>query len=251
MAIDISHRKNNHINKITISNKPQKGMSFFMLSAAAFILVAAGTLPERLLVNTAIYILCSAISFGAIPIIAFLVAETYRNTKNLRKTAIILGLVALVSHIPYVILADGIRPYLLYNVNLSFPIFMGFMALGLQDKSGISATAKTVIALLICIICTIADNGSILVVWTLIFGSRHDITTKRKLFYTLGIISVVLNIIFSISSWQYGLCQLGFLLAVPFIRFYNSQKVKLWGGLAFLILYSFLLTGLKMISFLI
>lgn len=249
MAIDISHRRSNHINKITISKKSKKGLSFLVLSAVAFVLVAAGALSDYYSISSLRNIIFSTIGFGAIPIIAFLVSEAYRNIQNFRKTAIILGVVALVSHIPYVLL-DIDKLGIFRRTSLAFPMFMGFMVLGLQDRHGISRTVKSVLTLLICLICTIADNGSIMIVWTLVFGSNYDNSTKKKLFYTFGIISLVINIIYGIKSncWYHGLTQLGFLLSVPFIRFYNPRKANLSKGFIFLILYPLLFLALWLIK---
>ncbi len=242
MAIDISHRKSNHINKIIISKKFGKGLSFLMLSAAALIMSAVGFTAYTFNLHTVISNLLSAIGFCAVPIISFLTAEVYTNSKSPRTVILLLAVTALISHVPYVLLNTG-GLHIISHTSIIFSVFLGYMGLILQDMQGIDQTVKAATILLICLACMISDNGSITAVWILIFGSRHDITTKKKLFYTAGIILIIINLIYGIfdGCWYAGLYQLGFLLSVPFVRFYNSRKSNITKGKRIVLLYPLLI----------
>lgn len=225
MAIDISHRHGSHINKVTISKKPQKGLSCMQLTAAALIMAAAGLSVYIFNLGTILSVLISAIGFGAVPLFSFLTAKAYNTSKNLRKTLLLLAVLALICHIPYVLLTTGELKFF-SQTSIVFACFMGYVGLVLQDMQGIDRNVKAVTIFLICFACMIADSGSVTAVWILIFGSRYDTVTKKKLFYTAGIILIVINLIYGIigSCWYAGLYQLGFLIAVPFVSNYNQSK---------------------------
>ena len=242
MAIDISHRRGSHINKVTISKKPQKGLSFLQLTAAALIMAAAGLSVNFFNTGKLLLFILSVIGFGSVPIFSFLTSMVYNTSKNPRKTLLILAGLALICHIPYVILITG-KLKLFNQTSVIFACFMGYMALVLQDMQGIDRTVKAVTILLICFACAVADGGSVTAVWILIFGSRYDTVTKKKLFYTAGIILIVINLIYGIigGCWYAGLYQLGFLIPVPFIRNYNQNKGNSSGNYFFTVFYLIIL----------
>lgn len=230
MAIDISHRRGSHINKVTISKKPQKGLSFLQLTAAALIMAAAGLSGYIFSIGTILSVLISAVGFGAVPLFSFLTAKAYNTSKNPRMVLLVLAASALICHFPYVLLTTGELRFL-SQTSIAFACFMGYVGLVLQDMRGIDRNVKAVTIFLICFACMVADSGSVTAVWILIFGSRYDTVTKKKLFYTAGIILIVINLIYGIigGCWYAGLYQLGFLIAVPFIRNYNKAKGNLSG----------------------
>ncbi len=252
MAIDISNRKNNHINKITISNKPQKGMSFLMLSAVALFMSAVGFTTYIVNANTIINMLLSAVGFGAVPIISFLTAEVYNTSQFPRKAVPFLALTAIISHVTYILLDTGGFDFF-SRTSIVFAMLMGYMGLVLQNMQGIDNNVKTVVILLICIACMISDGGSITAVWIIIFAGRYDNSTKMKLFYTAGIILIVINLIYGIigNCWYGGIYQLGFLLSVPLIKKYNVRKSNPSKDGGIIILYPMLILTFWLIGLII
>lgn len=211
-----------------------------MLSAAALVFVAVGLTGTAFSakLGTVLYVILSMTGYAAVPLSAFLVAQVYNHARNPRKTVLALGILTLITHIPYILLNTG-RFELLSQTSLMFPLFMGCTALMLSDMPNIEHNVKSVLILLICFIASVGDEGSAVTVWLIIFGSHYDRQTQTKLFYTVGFVITAINIIYGIigGQWYRFIPTLGFLIAVPFIKNFNPFRTEVSKGLIYIIFY--------------
>lgn len=243
MAIDISHRQKNHSRRVIIPQKTPKkikGFSFSILSVAALIFAAIGFAGTVFSVKLGTIPHMAVMFFGqaVFPLSAFLTAKVCNNSQNLQKTMLILGLLAVVSHVPYVFLTTGgFAP--ISRTSIMFPLFMGCTGLMLSDMPNIDRNVKTILMLLICFAASVGNGGSLVTVWIVIFGSRYDRMTQTKLFYAAGFVITAINLIYGImgGQWYSFIPQLGFLLAVPFINGYNPFKTDISKSLIYAVLY--------------
>lgn len=227
MAIDISNRPDKNIRKVTIPKKNQKGISLTMLIIVALGLILVDCSAYVNNITNILFVLLKFIGQAAIPIMCFITAQIYMHTNNVRNFAIILGILTVVSHIPYIILNTG-EFGILSKTSLMFPMFLGYSALMIRDMPGVDRNVKSAVILLACLISMAGQGGGIAVVWIYIFGSNYSKDKQMKYFAIAGIVMIILNLILNLSSvfWWIMIYQLGFFLAVPFIMKYNSAKSK-------------------------
>ena len=243
MAIDISHRQlNNNKRAVTLKNskKQKKGLSFCILSIAAIVFAAAGLAGTAFSVKlgTPLQLLLSFIGQAAVPLSAFLTAQVYNHAANPRKTVLVLGILALFSHFPYVYLCTG-GFEILSRTSLIFPLFMGCTGLMLSDMPNIDRNVKTILMLLICFAASVGDGGSAAAVWLIIFGSHYDRQTQTKLFYAAGFVITAINLIYGImdGQWYSFIPTLGFLISVPFINNFIPFKAEISKALIYVVFY--------------
>ncbi len=252
MAIDISHRQQNPGRRVVTLQKSQKnknGLPFSMLSVAALAFAAVGLVGTAFSFSTVLYLLLSFIGQAAVPLSAFLAAQVYNHARNPRKTVLALGIFALISHIPYILINTG-RFELLSRTSLIFPLFMGCIALMLSDMPNVDRNVKSVLILLICFIASVGDGGSAAAVWLIIFGSHYDRQTQTKLFYAVGFVITAINLIYGIigGQWYSFIPTLGFLIAVPFINNFNPFRTEVSKGLIYVIFYPALIIVITLLK---
>lgn len=229
MAIDISNRPNKNIRRVTIPSKKQKVISFFMLIIIALCTVVFDCLANVFInnINEVLYILLKLIGQASVPLMCFITAQAYMYTQKVKNLAIILGILAIISHIPYIFFNIG-EFQLFQKTSLILPLFLGYSALMIRDMPTVDRNVKSAVILLACIISIAGQGGGISVVWTYIFGSGISKNKQLKYFFIAGVVMVILNFIVNLGLefLFIAVYQLGFFLAVPFIMKYNSNKSR-------------------------
>lgn len=229
MAIDISNRPNKNIRRINIPSKQKNDISFTMLIVIALSLISVDCLTNIFVnhINTVLYILLKFIGQAAIPLMCFITAQSYMHTNNSRSIAITLGILTVVSHIPYVLLNTG-EFIILTKTSLMLPMFLGYSSLMIRDMLGIDRNVKSAVILLVCLVSMAGQGGCIAVVWIYIFGSNFSKDKEIKYLAVTGTVMVIINFILNLSSnfWWIVVYQFGFSLAIPFIMRHNSAKSK-------------------------
>ncbi|MGN0614268.1 MAG: hypothetical protein ACI4JB_10280 [Porcipelethomonas sp.] len=240
MAIDISNRSGNHVRKAVIPQKHQGGISYERLAVAALAFAAVGfagiTFSESL--NSVLSVLIKIVSQAAVPLACFLAARRYYTTKNVKRTAAILGILAVLSHIPYVWLVTGKFGFF-SGTGLMFPLFMGFAALIVRDIPGIDINVKNIVVILACVAAVIGEGGCAAAVWMLIFGGNYDKRIQIRYFSITAIAVLVVHIIVGAVNgcWYEGLYHIGYFIAVPFISRYNPRAGRSSGNGLYGVLY--------------
>ena len=199
MAIDISNRPDKNIRQYTITQKGQQGYSITLLVVITLMSVAVDCIGIAF--STSLNIIFYEILrfFGqlSIPLACYLTALEYRHTKDVRKSALILGVLTVFSHIPYVFINTGSFE-ILSRTSLMFPLFMCYLALMVRDMAGIDTNVKSAVMLLVCFISAVGHGGCASAVWIYIFGSDFSKNTQIKYFSIAGAVMLILNLIFNL-----------------------------------------------------
>lgn len=227
MAIDISNRRDGHIRRVAIPQKRKSGLTSDLLKLIAVIAmvidhIAWAFIPFGSIAGQIMHVIGRITA----PIMCFMIAEGYYKTSNVKKYAQRLGLLALISHIPYTYFHTG-KFEIISPTSVIFPLFMGLIALIVRDSTKYETAVKNMIILLICLASMIGDWGCMAVVWIIIFGSRNfSRKTQMQYFCVSCAVMIVLNIIFNAVNgcWYNNLFQLGIFLAVPFLMHYNGIR---------------------------
>ncbi len=159
------------------------------------------------------------------PIMCYFVAESYHYTSNKKKYISRLLLLAIVSHIPYILLFEGTW---WKTTSIIWGFLLGFIALHIAKDKDLNKFAKALVVSLCCLLSLISTYDSLVVLWILFFGLyRND--TKKQIFsfciitFCGGLSSILVKfIMFGFSSWY----TFGMLLAIPLILLYNGERGK-------------------------
>ena len=177
----------------------------------------------------------------AFPIFCFFIVEGYYHTKNLKKYIFRLSLLALISHVPYMMntvsfsnfgwmslipfaTGNGISRFL--NQTSVIPSYIvGLIMLIVNNSSKIKNWLKPILIILLCVISFPCDWSCIgsLVVFSI--GSNKDKLLKQILWSYAWIILYFVVYFFAIDK-RYALIQFATILALPILFLYNGQKSK-------------------------
>lgn len=227
MAIDISNRRSGPIRKIYIPKKRKSGLSADILKIIAMITmvidhIAWAFIPFDSIAGQAMHIIGRITA----PIICFMIAEGYNSTHDVISYARRLGIFAVISHIPYVYFETGsFNP--LHTTSIMLPLFLGVVALIIQDSPKYDAGIKSIVFLVLCIISCLGDWNVTAMLWIYYFSVyRYDRKRQIKYFCIISIIMTALNMIQYVitGSWYLGFFQLGVFLAVPFLMNYSGER---------------------------
>lgn len=190
-------------------------------------------------------IFLNIVGMMAAPIFFYSAVEGYHKTRNINKYLARLGIFAIISQFPFTYFVAGgmlpgfnIQNYLFFNV--IYTILLGVLAIHVRRKIK-NPIIKIIFILCLIIISTPADWGTIGVIIILIFDWFYGNFKKQVLGYciftfllvipSVGIINVVLNFFvegkFNLDYLNFSaLEQLGMLLPIVPLAFYNGQKGK-------------------------
>lgn len=228
MAIDISNRPDRPQRRIYIRQKNVGGLSsdaLKLIAVAAMLLdhIAWIFVPFESILGQAMHIIGRITA----PIMCFMIAEGYHKTRDPIKYAKRLGLFAIISHMPFVYFVYGeFNP--LHNTSVIFTLFLGLVALIIQDSPRFEPPVKSVIFLVICLVAMIGDWGGFAVIWIYYFSVfRHDRKKQIKYFSVISAIMIVINFVkclFMGAAWYDNLFQAGVFLAAPLLMKYNGVR---------------------------
>lgn len=158
----------------------------------------------------------------AFPIFAFCIAEGYRHTHNLKKYTQRVGIMALLSIIPFALVFGSKLGYIIPQ-NTVFTLFFGLCALYFSDKFG-TKWQKSIVVFLFFILSVISDAGLSGVLGIYAFAKIKD-PKKRIIIGTLLLNSLDLIAFITNPTVDY-LVELIWTI-VPFlvlIYFYNGKR---------------------------
>lgn len=222
MAIDISNRPDRPVRKFTIPQKSVGGITSDLLKLIAIIAmvidhVAWAFVPFESFWGQAMHIIGRLTA----PIMCFMVAEGYHKTRNVKKYAVRLGVFAVISHFPFVFFETG-ELQIIHSTSVMFPLFLGLVALIINDSPKYEYMVKQMIITIICLVAMLGDWSCIAVLW-IVFFSRYRYSRREQLKY-FCIISAIEVVICIVAGGLNGLFQLGVFLAVPLLSRYNGVR---------------------------
>ncbi len=158
------------------------------------------------------------------PTMAFMIAEGYQHTRDVRKYALRMGLFALISQIPYSLFESG--KILDFSASVIYTLFLGLLAIIVWDSKKASDGAKITAIILLCILSFIGDWPVTDVLLCLFFFiNRNDEKKKWTTFAIIAACEVAYMFMVFISMGQpfRETFQLGIFMVIPFLKMYNGQ----------------------------
>ena len=170
------------------------------------------------------------------PIMCYFIAEGYHYTKNIRKYTCRLFVFAVISHFAYIFAsADFVDwksfiPFYYGNIlnqtSVIWPLAWGLVMLRIVKSEKIPKQwVKTVLILLICLVTFPSDWSCIASLCILAFGTNRGKLRTQSMWLIIYVAIYATVYCFAID-WVYGLVQMGVVLAIPFIKFYNGERGK-------------------------
>lgn len=177
----------------------------------------------------------------AFPIFAFFIAEGYYYTHNKNKYMLRILILALISHVPYMMASITFQQYgwlslipfatgnginrFLNQGSVLFSYFIGLVMLKVSDSDKIKNYLKPLIILLLCIFSFPCDWSCIGSLVVLSIATNRGKPLKQILWSMLWIIMYAIVYYFNLDK-LYGILQLGVIIAIPVLCLYNGSKSK-------------------------
>lgn len=155
------------------------------------------------------------------PTMAYMLAEGYRYTRNVKKYAMRLGIFAVISWLPFSYFeSGGIRP----AFGVIYTLFLSLLAIWFWDKAKCSLSVKWLDIFGLCLLSVFGDWAIFDVLYALTFFRYRE--SPREKWLSFGGITLVccMSVLTSEPMWS-GLFQLGIFLVIPLIQYcYNGES---------------------------
>lgn len=161
------------------------------------------------------------------PIMWFFIAEGYHYTHNLKKYAIRLFLLAIISHFAYNF-CFGI-PFLPFRTSVFnqtgvvWSLAWGLVLLYIHDKKPWKTWQKTLITLAVCLITFPSDWSCIATMAILSIGTNRG-NFKKQMAHMMFWTILYAIVYFIFIDKTYAFIQLGTCLTIPLLRLYNGKR---------------------------
>ena len=160
------------------------------------------------------------------PIMAFMLAEGYLHTRNVKKYGMRLLVFALISGIPFSLFEAGAWP--MPTLGVIFTLFLGLVAIWVWDKTNLHVAWKIVIIVLLCVLSIFGDWPFFDILWPLFFVIYRDNPKKKWTAFTIIAFSDILlsqaAAIFIMKNPFGQAFQIGVFLVIPFFLLYNGES---------------------------
>jgi len=163
------------------------------------------------------------------PIMWYFIAEGYHYTRNLKKYAARLFLLALISHFAYTF-CFGI-PFVPFQgtafnqTSVAWSLAWGLVLLYMNDSKKLQYWQKVVLTLVICVITFPSDWSCIASMAILSIGT-HRGNFKRQMAGMMAWSLAYAAVYFVFIARVYAFIQLGVCLTIPLLRRYNGERGK-------------------------
>lgn len=175
----------------------------------------------------------------AFPIFAFFIAEGYHYTSNKLKYILRLSIFALISHVPYMMCSISFNEYgwlslipfatgegmtrFLNQGSVLLPYLIGILMLMVNDSPKLKEWLKAILIVLLSLLAFPFDWSSIGALVVFSIGVNRNKPVRQILWSILWI--CVYSLVYCLSlNLLYGFIQLGTLLSIPILLFYNNKK---------------------------
>lgn len=167
------------------------------------------------------------------PIMWFFIAEGYHYTHNIKKYALRLFVLALISHFAYNF-CFGI-PFIPFQTTafnqtgVVWSLAWGLVLLCVHDSEKFKSWQKTVITLLVCVI-TFPSDWSCIATMAILFMGIYRQDFKKQMTWMMLWTLVYAIVYFLFIDHVYAVVQLFTCLTIPFLRRYNGERGT-WKGM--------------------
>lgn len=158
-------------------------------------------------------------------IMCFFIVEGYHHTKNIENYILRMAIFAIVSHLPFVFFETGYIS-LFGNTGVIYTLLLGLLALVAYNNIK-SKPLKILAILALCLLAMFGDWMCITILMVLNFEKFRGDFKKQAIGHIIISILVVVGLPLLSGQAQYiysQLFQLGMILALPILYFYNGQK---------------------------
>jgi len=161
------------------------------------------------------------------PIMWFFIAEGYYHTRSVKKYALRLFMLALISHFAYNFCFG--RPMLplqtgIFNqTGVVWALAWGLVLLCIEESQAFSTWQKAGLTILICLVSFPADWSCIAAMAILGIGSNRG-NFKAQMTGMMVWTAIYAAVYFLFMDRLYGLLQLCTCLAIPLLRLYNGKR---------------------------
>ena len=167
------------------------------------------------------------------PIMWYFVAEGYHYTRSVKKYAMRLFALAVISHFAYNfcfgISFVPLRDSIFNQTSVAWSLAWGLVLLWVNDRPNLKSWQKTVIILLVCLITFPSDWSCIASIAILFMGTyRGDF--RKQMTWMMIWTAVYAVVYFLFIDRVYAIVQLGTCLTIPLLRLYNGQRGA-WKGM--------------------
>ncbi len=175
----------------------------------------------------------------AFPIMAYFIAQGYYYTRNRRKYLLRIFIFALISHVPYMLQSIAFKEYgflslipfatgsginrFLNQTSVLWAYFIGLLMIMVDESKRLNNFIKVVLVMLLCLLAFPADWSCIASLVILSIATNKDKPLKQILWSMFYVSLYALIYALSIDVF-YGILQLGVILAIIPLYFYNGKK---------------------------
>lgn len=167
----------------------------------------------------------------AAPIMCFFIAEGYHHTRNVKRYLLRLGILAVISRVPFVFMETGqLFIYIhelgfqyFYMQSVIFTFFLGLLALVVIHSKKLNICIKALLLTIIFLLSFIGDWYFFAVVWIIIFDRHRGDIKKQLLYFSISAI-IMVSLCMLIMPINTMLFQYGVLLAMIPLCFYNGKR---------------------------
>ncbi len=167
------------------------------------------------------------------PIMWFFIVEGYYHTRNLKKYAIRLFALAIISHFAYNfcfgISFIPLKTSVFNQTGVVWSLAWGLVMLVINDSTKLKHWQKIVLFVLICLITFPADWSCIAAMAILFMGAERD-NFKKKMMWMMIWTLMYATVYFFFIDKVYAIIQLGTCLTIPLLYLYNGERGQ-WKGM--------------------
>lgn len=169
------------------------------------------------------------------PVMCFFIAEGFHYTRDRKKYALRLFMLAVVSHFAYMLASNSYADWhsfipfyygdVLNQTSVVWSLLGGLLMLWLCEDEKRSMGVKVAGVLLICLITLPSDWSCIAALCVLSIGSNRG-EPKKQIAWSLFYVAIYAVVYFFALDKLYGLLQLCVALAIPLLALYNGKRGK-------------------------
>ena len=173
------------------------------------------------------------------PVMCFMLAEGYRHTHSFRKYAYRLAIFAAISYLPFILFVEGGLPKdssALLSLNMIYTLLLALLALWADDH--LKGADRLMALCGLCFLSLIGDWPVMAILYTLNFARNRE--NKKRMVGMFILIPTVFTLYSILSGLMSSyptdfllagyLPQMGTILALPLIGWYNGKKGGKTGG---------------------
>lgn len=166
------------------------------------------------------------------PIMCYFIAEGYYYTRNVKKYLLRLGLFAFISWTPFIFMEYGILPiyiesgqwYINPMQGVIYTFFLGLLALVVIHSESLNKPLKVLLLIPIFLLSLIGDWLFFAIIWIIIFDKYRVDFKKQMIWFAATTVLMELFFLLIGMTLADSLFQMGVLLAVVPLYFYNGKR---------------------------